>query len=282
MNGANPGGWVNEFQVVGGNSPSDVWAVGEILGDVTSLDRAVHWNGTRWRKAGVLPSVAEYAPLITSVHSFGSGNVWAFGCYCAASQSPYIARLRNGTWHDLTPKAPAYGGIWTASAISPTDIWAVAGGSSSTSFALLHWNGSAWSTVRVPQSLTLGPAAFSPGGGIVATATGGVWLAGYVGSNVPAVVHDVSGAWHVTKIAAPALMQSLVPDGSGGLWSSTAGIGNTSAEIWHFAGGHWSRAADPAGISGSYAITWMAHVPGGTTTLAIGGDQKNEVLLSSP
>jgi len=29
-----------------------------------------------------------------------------------------------------------------------------------------------------------------------------------------------------------------------------------------------------------YGITWVAHLPGGTTALAIGGDQKNEVLLS--
>ena len=46
------------------------------------------------------------------------------------------------------------------------------------------------------------------------------------------------------------------------------------------AGGAWSQAADPAGTAGYYHITWMAHVPGGQTSLAIGSDLKNGLLLS--
>jgi hypothetical protein len=77
-------------------------------------------------------------------------------------------------------------------------------------------------------------------------------------------------------------MQTLVPDGNGSFWSSTQAVGNTSAQFWHFAAGKWRRAADPAGITGQCEVTWMAHVPGGRTTLAIGQDTKNELPLSSP
>jgi hypothetical protein len=31
-----------------------------------------------------------------------------------------------------------------------------------------------------------------------------------------------------------------------------------------------------------YQVTWMAHIPGTNTALAVGLDLKNELLLSSP
>ena len=285
MNGAKAGGWINELQAVGGDAPGNVWAAGMLAGSTSSSDRAVHWNGRKWARAGKLPSAAAFAPLMTSILSFGHSNVWAFGCYCEASQGPYIARWRNGSWHDVTPKKAPYGGIFTASAISPRNIWAIATRSSSRSFALLHWNGVRWRITSAPTSLDLTAAQFTPGGGIVATRHGGVWLAGYRGAFAPftpVIVHYAAGVWHVTKIAAPAGMQTLVPDGRGGLWSSSQAAGTTSSQIWHMSAGRWRRVAQPAGVSGAYAITWMAHVPGRAVTLAFGGDQKSELLLSTP
>src|SRR5262249_17989277 len=96
------------------------------------------------------------------------------------------------------------------------------------------------------------------------------------------VLHEIGGRWHRVRTGAPTAMQTLVPDGRGGFWSSTEAIGNTSAELWHFSGGHWVRVPDPATISGTYRITWMAHLPGSTTALATGSDLSNELLLSNP
>ena len=282
MNGANPGGWVNEFRAVGGSSPSNVWAVGQILGAVTSVDRAVVWNGRRWAKRGALASPGAFAPTINSVLSTGPSNAWALGCFCAPfNQSPYIGHFSHGRWHDLTPPG-LEGGIWTGAVVSPSNIWAVMSESDLGLFTgVLHWNGVKWSVMKVPAQFTNGSDAFAPGGGIIASRHDGLWFPGSLNADGSgAVIHEIGGRWRLTKIGAPTAMQTLVRDGKGGFWSSTAAVGNTSAEIWHFAGGHWHRVADPAGISGSYGITWMAHVPGGTTSLAIGGDQKNEVLLT--
>ncbi len=278
MDGSAPGGWINELQAVGGSSPDDVWALGPIFGDVTSLDRAVHWNGKRWTRAGVLPS-AQSAPRITSVLSFGPDNVWAFGCYCFASQGPYIAHFSHGRWHDVTPAGLPFGGIWTGAATSPSNIWAMMSETDTGSFTVLRWNGVKWKVVPVPATLS----SFVPGGGVVVTKSNGVWFAGSLASNfMGAIVHTADGKWHLTGTSTPTAMQTLVPDGSGGFWSTTQALGNTSAQIWHFAAGKWTRSADPAGIAGQYEVTWMAHVPGGRTTLAIGQDMRNELLLSSP
>lgn len=276
MDGSLPGGWVNQLQAVGGSSPDDVWALGNYYLVTESLVRAVHWNGHTWTKASV-PSQGGFAPLITSVKSFGANDAWAFGCYCGASQSPYIAHFSNGHWRDVTPRALPFGGIWTASAISSSNIWAVMSDANQQSFTALHWNGSAWSTVPVPTTLP----SFYPGGGIVATAQGGVWFAGsLVGTGTPAVVHDLNGTWTVTDVAAAQPLSTLISDGAGGMWSASESFGSTSAQLWHYSGGAWSQAADPAGTAGYYHITWMAHVPGGQTSLAIGDDLKNELLLS--
>ena len=278
MDGSAPGGWVNELQAVGGSSPDDVWAIGPIFGDVSSLDRAVHWNGKRWAKAGVLPS-ASSAPRITSVLSFGPDNVWAFGCYCFASQGPYIAHFSNGTWHDVTPAGLPFGGIWTGAATSPSNIWAVMSETDTGSFTVLRWNGAKWKVVPVPATFS----GFAPGGGIVVTKNDGVWFAGYLVSNFTgAVLHTVGGKWYLTQTKTPTPMEALVPDGRGGLWSSTGAFGNASAEIWHLAAGKWNRVADPAGVTGEYLVVWMAHVPDSATTLAVGPDMKNELLLSYP
>ncbi len=278
LDGSAPGGWINEFQAVGGSSPDDVWAVGPIVGAVTTLVRAVHWNGKRWAKAGVLPS-PQGAPRITSVLSFGPDNAWAFGCYCSASQGPYVAHFSHGQWRDVTPAGLPFGGILTGAATSPSNIWAVMSETDTGSFTVLRWNGAKWTVVPVPATFS----SFVPGGGIVVSKDSGVWFAGSLAPNFTgAILRNAGGKWHLTKGITPAAMQTLVPDGSGGLWSSTLAQGSERAQFWHFAAGKWTRAADPAGITGQYEVAWMAHVPGGGTTLAIGLDLKNELLFSSP
>jgi hypothetical protein len=282
MNGAKPGGWVNELEAVGGSSPNNVWAMGSLLLVTETVDRAVHWNGKHWSRAAV-PSRGAFAPTITSIVATSDSSAWAFGCYCGASDSPFIAHYFRGRWHDVTPaNLGTTGGIDTASVISPSNIWAVAAQPNIDISNVLHWNGRRWSVVRMPASLAFGADRFFAGGGILATKTGGIWLAGAVGSSYkPAIIHFYRGRWTITKIAAPDYLTALVSDGHGGMWSASWPVGNISAQIWHYTAGRWSRSANPAGIKPQYRITWMAAVPGSRTTLGIGIDTKNELLLSS-
>jgi hypothetical protein len=280
MNGAKPGGWLNELTAVGGSSPDNVWAMGTYELVTESVDRAVHWNGKTWTKATV-PASGAFAPYITSIVAPGTASAWAFGCYCEASDSPYIAHYYRGSWHDVTPVSLAsVGGIDTASVISPSDIWAVAAQPNIDISSILHWNGKRWSVYPMPAALATGSNRFFAGGGILATKNDGVWFAGAVGESYqPAAVHLDNGRWTIDRVAAPEYLAALVSDGHGGLWSASW-QGSSSAQIWHYTAGRWRRSADPAGIDPPYRITWMAALPDSRTVLAIGQDAKNEVLLS--
>jgi hypothetical protein len=278
MNGSVPGGWVNEFETVGGSSPDDVWALGVFNLVDETVNRAVHWNGQTWTKA-VVPSQGTSAPELTSVLSFGSAGAWAFGCYCGASESPYIAQYSGGRWREVTPKGLPFGGIWTARAISPTNIWAVQSDENEGVSDALHYNGTTWSAVSIPET----NGRFFAEGGLVASKTGGVWLSGSLDfSGTPVVEHLQNGKWTMTDVGAAEPLAALTSDGAGGLWAASELFGTTSAQIWHDTGGVWTQAADPAGVSGGYRITWMSTLPGSQTVLAAGADSKHELLLSNP
>lgn len=289
LDGSRVGGWVNQMQAVGGSSPSDVWAVGVYYLVTQQVVRAVHWDGRHWTKS-TLPSTPTFAPLqVNSVLSFGTQGAWAFGCYCDLRYSPvftmpYIARFYRGAWHDVTPPglASGSGSIWTASAISASDIWAIMTDPNTGASTLLHWNGRIWRTLSVPVfGTTAKPVQFAASGGIVTAKNGSVWLSGSAssgGNAVGAIAYERNGRWDLTQLAAQGQLTALVPDGRGGMWSALR-FGGPSDQIWHFAGGHWQRAANPAGVTGSYFITWMAHVPGTATSLAIGADTKHELLF---
>lgn len=286
LDGSKVGGWVNQIQAVGGSSPEDVWALGAFYLVTGTVTRAVHWDGHRWAKFAV-PSAPSFGSLqINSVLSFGKHGAWAFGCYCDLNFSPgfatpYIARFANGSWRAVTPRSLTSGAIWTGSAQSPSNIWAAMSDPNTGASALLHWNGKTWRRLPVPDfGASSNREQFIISGGIVSTKNGGVWLTGFVaGTEIAAAVHEINGRWTITKLAVQGQLTALVSDGRGGLWSVLQPSPSGSDEIWHYVGGHWHHAADPAKIFGSYHITWMAHVPGSVTSLAIGNDEKHELLL---
>src|SRR5215469_4013901 len=277
LDGSRVGGWVNQLEAVGGSSPSDIWALGPYFLLTESIVRAVHWDGHRWARFAV-PSVGSSAPLVNSVVSFGKRGAWAFGCYCdlrfqPSIAAPYIASFYRGSWHEVTPRGRPLDSIWTASANSPSDIWAVMTEPNTGISAVLHWNGRKWRVLTVPLfGKANNPVQFFASGGIAVTKNDAVWLSGSASGGSAAVAYEAGGRWTLTTVAGQGQFAALIPDGKGGLWTSMRTFTNTSDEIWHFSGGHWSRAADAAGVSGLYFITWMAHVPGGTTSLAIGDD----------
>ncbi len=283
LDGSRVGGWVNQLQAVGGSSPADVWTMGVYYLVTETIVRAVHWDGHRWTRFAVPSPRAPFgSPQINSLLSFGKKGAWAFGCSCDLTYSPgyaapYIVRFRHGAWHNVTPHGLTSGAIWTAWGNTPSDIWAVMTDPNTGSTTLLHWTGTSWHRLPVPRfGSARHPVFFSGGGGIVTTSDGAVWLAGTASTGAAAIARQRNGHWALTTLPVTGQLGPLVPDGKGGFWSALNG---TPSEIWHYASGHWSRAADPLGISGSYFITWMAHVPGGLTSLAIGGDQQYELLL---
>jgi hypothetical protein len=161
----NPGSFDNSFASVVAVSSSDVWAVGEACtgnGCASSQSLAEHWDGSTWNLVASPSPGTGRTPLLGV--DAQAGNAWAVGeaCTdggCTAAQSVTIHW--NGTSWNLV-SSPNPGSVDThlnAVAISSAgDVWAVGSESSDgTAFgnAVLHWNGSAWSTISVtgPGSL---------------------------------------------------------------------------------------------------------------------------------
>jgi hypothetical protein len=245
-----PSGLTSEIIAASAISPSDIWAVTEVGGDV------LHWNGTQW-------SVAEQVPgptgnLLTDVIAFSDSDVWVFG---TAGEGPGL-----GTWHydgtSWTQVTGRGGGVGFASALSPTDIWGL--GSTARGPAgdeIVHYNGSGWQRVTGTALTGLD---FSD---IMAVSDTDVWATGVVNgiSTKQRLVQLSNGVWSRAKIPfTVGNLGWLAQDGHGGIWLEASG-GNTKTEILHrSAAGRWTETSTP-GLMGQ-----MALIPGTTSLWAAG------------
>jgi hypothetical protein len=108
-------------------------------------------------------------------------------------------------------------------AITPSNVWAdaflSAGQGVAPGVVLLHWNGKAWSQVKVPYP-TVEPSSITQDG------HNGIWLSAYGSTNFKAYLdHDSNGHW--SQVAVPAVkgsttqlsMLSRIP-GTSSVWAA--------------------------------------------------------------
>ncbi|HEV2376957.1 MAG TPA: hypothetical protein VGS19_32935 [Streptosporangiaceae bacterium] len=239
-----PAGLTSTVMAASATSASDVWAVTRFGGDI------LHFDGTTWSVARHLSGTEE----LTGVTAFSASNMWVFGGG-GFTTGFGTWHLRGHTWTHVTGDG---GGIESASALSPSDIWAI-GSIKSPEDAIVHYNGTAWQHMTAPVLSGLGfqQVLAEPGDDVWATATpignGSQWL----------LLHFSNGQW--TSVSLPFRTTGfgyLAPDGQGGFWlESHAG---TAPWVWHrSAAGQWSRVAASPGE--------MALVPGTTSLFGASG-----------
>lgn len=232
-----------QLMVVGARSAGDVWA----------FDALGHWmrrSGTRWT-AGSLPLArGGQAPAIHAVAVPGPGDVWAFG----SGAVPYAAHFDGRRWR--TTAVPGTTGITDASAVSPSDIWAVE------EQDVLRWNGHQWRVAAAGSRLAAGFVLMSS---VRALSSQSVWVGGgaenSAGGLTEAAAHWDGRSWRVAQLPAPPQspqfeLTSVVPDGRGGMW----GLGTSPAlggwRLWHLTVAGWR--AVPRPVSGSTGFSTLA------------------------
>jgi hypothetical protein len=136
---------------VSGSGPSNIWAVGQN----SSASFIEHWNGQSWSQVASPAGEPPDAQLLT-VSADSPTDAWAGGSsgVIASEQAPLIEHW-NGTQWSVSPGAISGGRILSIAAISPADVWALAGVGKGNSAVIEHWNGSQWSIVSLPVSGTL-------------------------------------------------------------------------------------------------------------------------------
>ncbi len=228
----------------------------------------LHLAGTTWTGGHFTSPV----PQVQSSLAIGPTETWAFGGTVSKSSvsSPFAAVFTAGHGWRRTP-VPGKGMIVAASAVSPTDVWAVIGtgalGITSTGSGLLHRSAGKW------QAVTSLPAQLRNAelGAVLARSDSNVWVGGAVSNSAhgttEAVGHWNGTAWTVRTLPAAASaakfhVVSIVPDGSGGLWAlgfSVSKTGNAiSSRLWHLTAGRWTGPVEPVLAQRAAALVGLA------------------------
>lgn len=256
-----------------GDSATDFW-----LFSSYRRNQALRLRGTGWTLAPI-PSWVLRAPSggggpSAVAAAFSPGDVWVF----SLGAGSYAAHYDGRAWAKVSlPGVPS-----DVSALTADDIWALAAG------AAMHWNGRTWARIKIPA------AAVKPKEGFTSVAAAGpksAWVVRTIAAAGPAVNADVlhwDGArWQQAGHAPADVIGSIVPDGSGGLW--TAGLDISAGGFWnlyHLTDGHWTTVRPPAGVS-SQVQEHLAWIPGtrsmwGTATRLTGKGSYGVIIKYGP
>ncbi|MBT2232615.1 hypothetical protein [Nonomuraea sp. NEAU-A123] len=280
----------NQLYGVDGVSATSAWAVGSIEtahgtnggGDGPKKAAAWRWNGTAWSIVD-LPKPAN-TPKVTGVDMLSATDAWAVGWYYesltpTARGVPYTAHWNGSSWTEVD--APAPGGylnsVTSVSGTSPTDVWAVGNwrdrgsGQVYHPFAL-HWNGSAWAQVTVPDPVG------GAGGSLLsvkAISPADVWATGYRDYRTPAAFHYDGTSWTETPL--PALggtgntflysVTATAPDQVWAVGYTSAGATTPAPLVMRWNGTAWRLETPPATEAGGL-LSAVTAVPG--AVLAVG------------
>jgi hypothetical protein len=228
-----PASTVGEIYSVSADSPDDAWAA--TAGDI------LHWHDGRWTIARTLNlDEGPPGPLNWGINAFSPTDVWVFG--------PGGFGPSGGTWHlhgrTWTRITGAGRSIFTASAVSSRDMWAIGDPASG---AILHYSAGSWRKISAPalKGLQLG--------GIFASSASSVWL---VASTKDAtglrLLHMTGSSWKAYPVPwALSLsagdpdgipVRALSPDGHGGFWLSAYSTSRSGNWLLHVSSsGRWSR-----------------------------------------
>ena len=171
-------------------SPTDVWAVGSTLENLSSTSQGdflggiERFNGSKWSLFQTVPGVE-----LLAVKAVSADDIYAVGDIngTSGSPSPWIEHFDGRSWSPVSLPAAA-GVLRGIAAISADDIWAVgdSGGVVPTNTLALHFDGHRWSQVVVPVPLNGKVHDITFGHGVTAIASDDVWAVGRSGGFRPA------------------------------------------------------------------------------------------------
>jgi hypothetical protein len=243
-------------------SSTDVWAFGarDDLASGSQEPYAVHYDGHKWSTV-----TAPGTGAITAVAAVSSDDIWAVE---SAESSPTAAAM-----------SPA---VRSALATSPAARSAAArlraASSPATAPVVLQWTStSGWQDAAQQPALTASDQLVSA----VAEPGGHVWFGGSA-TNSAKGRSPLAAEWNGTSWSAKDLpgkassadwsLDSMAPDGTGGIWAVAANGTSGAERIWHLHGATWSQARPSFGKH-HWVLEALALVPGTHSAWAVGAVQ---------
>ena len=144
-----------EIYSTAATSAGNAWGVGMGCGDPceggTNL-LAEHWTGSHWQT--IAPPAGFSTSVGTAVTAASSpSNAWVFANQGTNVESTIALRWNGNSWTDQSD-FPAWSGVTASVVIGKADAWAFGQIISPQSTYVAHYNGTAWSQVAFPGTVT--------------------------------------------------------------------------------------------------------------------------------
>jgi len=276
---------------VSASTATDAWAVGmSVLGRHDDGTLMEHWNGTAWSVNSSLV-VTGYVAELTGVADLSPTDAWAVG----QANSSLLEHWNGTAWSAVTLPDPSFtpGANDSISASSASDIWVVGStlNTATDEFVpeALHFNGTAWSVVPMPQAGTN----TSTIGAVTDISATNAWA---VGEDIGAtsavggstlIEHWNGSSWSIVPSPTPGADPGLTgvaargPSDVYAVGSNLPSVngGTVQGMILRWNGSTWSVDTDPT--AGSYSPLFAAAaVPGAATEWAVGTLSNASLILS--
>jgi hypothetical protein len=274
------------------SAPTDAWTVGTQYKDANTIidTLAEHWNGASWTVVPT-PSPHNNVDILSAVADIAPTNAWAVG-NGSGSNGFSLALIEhfNGSSWKVVPAAPdtsvtSY--LSTIVALSANNIWAAGSHFDSTiggdDGLFEHWNGTAWSIIPSPSTVTLNGSEYAvqPITSLTAISSNDIWAATGAGSNNPILFEHWNGTqWNL--VFAPGITNSsatisgLAASSSTDVWA----VGTSKAFgrrtpilplIEHWNGSTWSIVPSPTLSTPSGFLSGVTTLSS-TDAWAVGGN----------
>jgi hypothetical protein len=188
VNPGHDGGDFNSLASVDAVSSTDVWAVG--VGDDFDAPQPgyrtliEHFDGVGWTWVPSPNSPRSTWNVLAGVSASGPDDVWAVG---SLNTSPYYSLIEHwdGTGWRIAQSGTPNTYLTSVVALAPNDVWAAGSTNYVGQGLLVHWDGSTWARVELPEAIVFRA--------ITALGPDDIWA---VGQESTAQFLDLTAAYH--------------------------------------------------------------------------------------